>query len=47
VLCYGLDDPGPTPPPIEWVTGDLSLMVKRPGREAGYNLIEQALFRPN
>jgi hypothetical protein len=25
---------GPTQPPIQWVPGDLSLGVKRPGREA-------------
>jgi hypothetical protein len=27
---------GPTQPPIQWVPGDLSLGVKRPGREAGH-----------
>jgi hypothetical protein len=25
---------GPTQPPIQWVPGVLSLVVKRPGREA-------------
>jgi hypothetical protein len=27
---------GPTQPPIQWVSGDLSLVVKRPGREADH-----------
>jgi hypothetical protein len=27
---------GPTQPSIQWVTGALSLVVKRPGREADY-----------
>jgi hypothetical protein len=27
---------GPTQPPIQWVTGSLSLGVKRPGREADH-----------
>jgi hypothetical protein len=25
---------GPTQPPIQWVSGSLSLEIKRPGREA-------------
>jgi hypothetical protein len=28
---------GPTQPPIKWVTGALSLRVKRPGREADHS----------
>jgi hypothetical protein len=28
---------GPTQPPIQWVTGALSLGVKRPGREADHS----------
>jgi hypothetical protein len=28
---------GPTQPPIRWVPGDLSLGVKRPGREADHS----------
>jgi hypothetical protein len=28
---------GPTQPPIQWVPGDLSLGVKRPGREADHS----------
>jgi hypothetical protein len=28
---------GPAQPPIQWVTGALSLGVKRPGREAGHS----------
>jgi hypothetical protein len=28
---------GPTQPPIQWVPGDLSLGIKRPGREAHYS----------
>jgi hypothetical protein len=28
---------GPTQHPIQWVTGALSLWVKRPGREAGHS----------
>jgi hypothetical protein len=28
---------GPTQPPIKWVSGALSLEVKRPGREAGHS----------
>jgi hypothetical protein len=28
---------GPTQPPIQWVPGVLSLMVKRPGREADHS----------
>jgi hypothetical protein len=28
---------GPTQPPIQWIPGDLSLGVKRPGREADYS----------
>jgi hypothetical protein len=28
---------GPTQPPIEWVPGDFSLGVKRPGREADHH----------
>jgi hypothetical protein len=28
---------GPTQPPIQWVTGALSLGLKRPGREADYS----------
>jgi hypothetical protein len=28
---------GPTQPPIKWVPEDLSLEVKRPGREADYS----------
>jgi hypothetical protein len=28
---------GPTQPPIQWVTGTLSLGVKRPGREADHS----------
>jgi hypothetical protein len=27
---------GPTQPPIQWVTGTLSLGIKRPGREADH-----------
>jgi hypothetical protein len=30
-------DPGPTQPPIQWVTGALSLGVKRPGRESDHS----------
>jgi hypothetical protein len=30
--------PGPTQPPIQWVSGALSLGVKRPGRETGHSL---------
>jgi hypothetical protein len=29
---------GPTQPPIQWVTGALSLGVKRPGREADHSI---------
>jgi hypothetical protein len=32
----------PTQPPIQWVLGDLSLGVKRPGREAGHSLPSSA-----
>jgi hypothetical protein len=28
---------GPTQPPIEWLQGDLSLGVKRPGRKADHS----------
>jgi hypothetical protein len=28
---------GPTQPPIQWVLGALSLVVKRPGREADHS----------
>jgi hypothetical protein len=28
---------GPTHPPVQWVRGDLSLEVKRPGREADHS----------
>jgi hypothetical protein len=28
---------GPTQPPIQWVPGSLSLVVKRPGREADHS----------
>jgi len=28
---------GPTKPPIQWVPGDLSLKVKRPGHEADHS----------
>jgi hypothetical protein len=28
---------GPTQPPIQWVPGDLTLGVKRPGREADHS----------
>jgi len=28
---------GPTQPPIQWVTGALSLGLKRPGRETDYS----------
>jgi hypothetical protein len=28
---------GPTQPPNQWVPGDLSLVVKRPGREADHS----------
>jgi hypothetical protein len=28
---------GPTQPPIQWVPGARSLVVKRPGREADYS----------
>jgi hypothetical protein len=33
---------GPTQPPIEWVLGDLSLGVKRSGREADHSLSSSA-----
>jgi hypothetical protein len=33
---------GPTQPPIQWVSGDLSLGIKRPGREADYSLPSRA-----
>jgi hypothetical protein len=29
---------GPTPPPLQWVAGALSLGVKPPGREADHSL---------
>jgi hypothetical protein len=29
--------PGPTQPPVQWVSGTLSLGVKRPGREADHS----------
>jgi hypothetical protein len=28
---------GPTQPPVQWVPGALSLVVKRPGREADHS----------
>jgi hypothetical protein len=28
---------GPTLPPIQWITGAISLEVKRPGRKAGHS----------
>jgi hypothetical protein len=33
---------GPIQPPIQWVTGALSLGVKRPGREANHSLPSSA-----
>jgi hypothetical protein len=33
---------GPTRPPIQWVLGALSLVVKRPGREADHSLPSSA-----
>jgi len=33
-LCVISSTLGPTPPPIQWVTGALSLRVKWPGHEA-------------
>jgi hypothetical protein len=33
---------GPTQPPIQWVSGALSLGVKRPGREANHSLPSSA-----
>jgi hypothetical protein len=47
---------GPTQPPIQWVTGALSLRVKRPWREADHSLpssadvkewVELYLYSPN
>jgi hypothetical protein len=32
----------PTPPPIQWVSGALSLGVKRPGREADHSLVPRS-----
>jgi hypothetical protein len=36
---------GPTQPPIQWVSGVLSLGVKRPGREADHSLPSSAEVR--
>jgi hypothetical protein len=33
---------GPTQPPIQWLTGALSLGVKRPGREADHSPLSSA-----
>jgi hypothetical protein len=35
-------DLGPTQPPIQWVSGALSLGVKRPGREAEHSPLPSA-----
>jgi hypothetical protein len=36
---------GPTQPPIQWVSGALSLEVKRPGREANHSPPSSAEFK--
>jgi hypothetical protein len=33
---------GPTQPPIQWISGDLSLVVKQPAREADHALQSSA-----